>query len=78
MNKLNLHNNNYGEEYWYDLSVSYAKYGNYGKAISAIRQALALNPKEEYLYISLANYYLALGDTQYAKAVLAQGKRVKS
>lgn len=55
------------------LAESNMKAGNYAKAKSYYDKVLAANPDDEYIHISLAQYYKATGDEEHAYRELKQG-----
>ena len=56
----------------YDLGVRYLSEGNYQEAILAFTAAIQIDPKQEQLYLSLAEAYSAIGDTEKAAETLRQ------
>ena len=54
----------------YDLGIRYLSEGNYQEAIIAFTAAIEIDPKRAEAYVSLADTYLEMGDTERANAVL--------
>ena len=54
----------------YDLGLRYLSEGNYEQAILAFTAAIEIDPKQPETYLSLADAYMAQGDTESAWAVL--------
>lgn len=54
----------------YDLGVRYLSEGNYEEAILAFTAAITIDPKQEQLYLSLAEAYAASGNTEMAAETL--------
>lgn len=55
------------------LAESYMKAGNYDKAKACYDKVLAADPDNEYIHISLAQYYKAVGDQENAYKELKKG-----
>lgn len=56
--------------YFDNLGLSYAKLGQHGKAVENFRKALALDPQNPYILLSLARSYLVLGDKSNAALLM--------
>jgi len=57
----------------YDLGVRYLSEGNYEEAIIAFTAAIEIDPKRVEAYEKLAETYIAYGNAEKAKSILAQG-----
>ena len=60
----------------YDLGIRYLSEGNYEEAIIAFTAAIEIDPKQADAYISLAEVYTALGDTEKALSILDQAEEM--
>ena len=60
----------------YDLGIRYLSEGNYEEAIIAFTAAIEIDPKQEAVYLKLAEAYTAAGNTASAETVLRDGMAV--
>lgn len=60
----------------FDLGTRYLSEGSYEEAILAFTAAITIDPKNAAAYLSLADAYLAMGDTASAIAVLTDALSV--
>ena len=58
---------------YYDLGMRYLNEGNYEEAIISFTAAIEIDPKQEDVYIGMAEVYVQMEDTDAAIAILEEG-----
>lgn len=58
---------------YYDLGMRYLSEGNYEEAIISFTAAIEIDPKQEDVYLRMAEAYVQMGDTDAAIAILEEG-----